>query len=369
MEHSAGAAAAAGSVLGPAGSLLDSAALQPPPKRPRFAEPQKLIPVVFVVATIIFLFVSYIAYHCTYLLQLGVPKDRIDRSMRNRGVIELALFLYFTTLLVICYVRSVLVHPGEIPDGDPQWEYLPQDGPAGDWVPMSLQEMKKTGERRHCKWCGKYKPDRCHHCRVCKSCILKMDHHCPWIYNCVGFANYKFFFLLLLYAVLDCHLIVWTMAESVKRCVDDPATPFLTMFMTFFTETLSLFLAVLTTLFFGFHIWLMLRAMTTIEFCEKSQSRSYDSSVYNLGFYGNARAVLGANPLLWCFPCARPPGDGLNFMSDETRLAKDMESGKGIRRRTHQKTQRAPRRPFGKEPQIAGGYYGGLGHGEPVRPS
>merc|ERR1712032_613624 len=115
-----------------------------------------------------------------------------------------------------------------------------------------------------------------------------------------------------------------------KRCLDDPdATPVTYMFLVFFTETLAFFLAVLVTAFFGFHMWLISRAMTTIEFCEKSvpkkggERRGYENSVYDTGFVGNFRLVLGDNVLLWFFPCARPAGDGLNFMSDETRLTKD----------------------------------------------
>lgn len=40
-----------------------------------------------------------------------------------------------------------------------------------------------------CMKCHKPKPERAHHCRVCNRCVLRMDHHCPWTENCVGYAN------------------------------------------------------------------------------------------------------------------------------------------------------------------------------------
>eukprot|EP00747_Dinoflagellata_sp_TGD_P161723 gnl/TRDRNA2_/TRDRNA2_178511_c0_seq1.p1 gnl/TRDRNA2_/TRDRNA2_178511_c0~~gnl/TRDRNA2_/TRDRNA2_178511_c0_seq1.p1 ORF type:complete len:376 (+),score=82.57 gnl/TRDRNA2_/TRDRNA2_178511_c0_seq1:60-1187(+) len=306
----------------------------PEPKRQRFGEPAKFLPVLFVLTNIFGLYFIYLTLHVLPLVHSALHGEH------NRGVWQLIVFNVVTVLLLICYFRCILTHPGGIPDKDEDesWQYLPQDVKiSGDVAAPSLQETKRSGDRRHCKWCAKYKPDRCHHCRVCRECILKMDHHCPWIYNCVGFRNHKFFFLLLGYSVIDCHFIFWTMLESVKSSVDSQ-TPFMKMFLLLFGETLAAFLGLLVTAFWCFHVWLMSKSMTTIEFCEKSMKKTgYDNSTYNRGPIGNMKAVLGEEMYLWPLPVSQPEGDGLNFVSEDMRLNKDMESGRGLRRKTHQK--------------------------------
>merc|ERR1719163_2099079 len=112
------------------------------------------------------------------------------------------------------------------------------------------------------------------------------------------------------------------MSESVMRSWDIN-TPFIKMFFVLFGETLSLFLGILITAFFTFHIWLMLKAMTTIEFCEKKMPKggkevTDTASVYDLGFVGNIKAVLGSDPLTWFLPIEPDNGDGLHYVTAET---------------------------------------------------
>ena len=58
--------------------------------------------------------------------------------------------------------------------------------------------MKNT--KGWCEKCNDVKPERTHHCSTCKTCSLRLDHHCPWLNNCIGIGNYRFFVQLLFHA-------------------------------------------------------------------------------------------------------------------------------------------------------------------------
>jgi len=318
----------------------------------------KMLPVLFVLATISGLYLIYVIFHCLPLLQLSVPPNQVDDSMRFRGIVECIIFHIITFMLLLCYVRCVLVPPGEVPDHNP-WFY--QENSQVDKQFHMYERKQETGEKRNCRRCKKFKPDRCHHCSVCGRCILKMDHHCPWIYNCVGYGNYKFFFLLLFYVALATQMIFWTMSESMIRAVGENA-PFLTMFFILFGLSMSFFLGNVISLFFAFHVWLMLQAMTTIEFCEKKGVHGNNvgdgwfswGSLFNLGLIGNIQSVLGRNPFCWLIPVA-VEGTGLDYEVDHTHPSatrnydylRAIEAGRGSRKNSSRKLLQPPAQDYG----------------------
>ena len=59
--------------------------------------------------------------------------------------------------------------------------------------------------RKACAACRvEVRPPRSKHCGLCHHCVSKLDHHCPWINNCVGELNMRWFLLFLLMSAVFC---------------------------------------------------------------------------------------------------------------------------------------------------------------------
>ncbi|XP_006765152.1 PREDICTED: palmitoyltransferase ZDHHC3 isoform X2 [Myotis davidii] len=113
------------------------------------------------------------------------------------SIINGILFNLLAFLALASHCRAMLTDPGAVPKGNATKEFI-----------ESLQ-LKPGQVVYKCPKCCSIKPDRAHHCSVCKRCIRKMDHHCPWVNNCVGENNQKYFVLFTMYiALISLHALI-----------------------------------------------------------------------------------------------------------------------------------------------------------------
>ena len=154
------------------------------------------LPVLFVVALIGW---CYVVFTIDILLPY---MNSAQEQLRAYGLGCTIAFNALFALAMICFVRTVYTDPGSIPDS---WIVV-HDAEGNDLMPpvvaqYSAFEVKEDGSRRVCRKSkpSVFKPDRAHYCRVISRCVLKMDHFCPWINNCIGFFNHKFFVLFIFY--------------------------------------------------------------------------------------------------------------------------------------------------------------------------
>uniref|UniRef100_A0ABI7YA62 Palmitoyltransferase n=2 Tax=Felinae TaxID=338152 RepID=A0ABI7YA62_FELCA len=195
------------------------------------------------------------------------------------------------------------------PRGEAHQEVLRR---AAKDLPIYTRTM--SGAIRYCDRCQLIKPDRCHHCSVCDKCILKMDHHCPWVNNCVGFSNYKFFLLFLAYSLLYCLFIAATDLQYFIKFwtngLPDTQAKFHIMFLFFAAAMFSVSLSSL----FGYHCWLVSKNKSTLEAFRSPVFRhGTDKNGFSLGFSKNMRQVFGDEKKYWLLPVFSSLGDGCSF--------------------------------------------------------
>ncbi|KMZ93201.1 hypothetical protein PVMG_04947 [Plasmodium vivax Mauritania I] len=157
-----------------------------------------------------FLFVTFLSafiYACyLYCLQ----NEYLNSYGRTVRIILGAL----SAPLFVCYYWSFLKcslnNPGYV---DTTWEANAEENN----IQIEKRKIRNYTPNKYtiCDKCDfLVRPERAHHCRSCKRCVLKMDHHCPWIGTCVGERNLKFFFLFLSYGLLTTVYIAVTISPK-----------------------------------------------------------------------------------------------------------------------------------------------------------
>ena len=78
---------------------------------------------------------------------------------------------------------------------------------------------------KFCYTCLIYRPKRAVHCSSCDVCVEQMDHHCPFISNCVGHRNYPFFFGFIFSLLIDAIFIFSLSIHDIVRRVNQLMNP------------------------------------------------------------------------------------------------------------------------------------------------
>jgi len=271
-----------------------------------------------VVVLTLLVVVGYTTYVAFYVVPLVTDKDNPPElyywhtdseksNARLRGWIFFAVVTWTVGCISVAHVQCIRVDPGSIPQEKP-WD-IPSDedsNSSDSETRLRLVERSETGDVRTCGRCTKRKPDRTHHCKQCDRCNLKMDHHCNWVANCVGFYNYKYFFQMVFYGALALAVFMGTFWETVVVTVADPDQSAFLSFYIVLSYSLMVMLGVALIGFCIFHFWMISNNYTTIEYCEKRRQKKHtlysQKSPFDLGTYKNFQEALGRNPWFWFLP-------------------------------------------------------------------
>ncbi|PFH38371.1 DHHC zinc finger domain-containing protein [Besnoitia besnoiti] len=198
----------------------------------------------------------------------------------------------------------VLPPPGDAVGGERLREIGSDDGASSAVRARARLRDFHAGYVTKCKQCANaLRPERAHHCSICNKCIMRMDHHCPWVGNCVGFNNYKQFVLFNFYCAMVCTFLAassapWIVNEFLYTgstpCSDTLPTGLWGVFL--ISWVMEITFGLVTLVMFLTHLYYLLINATTIE------AQYASPNPYNVGRMANAEQIFGKFDWSWFFP-------------------------------------------------------------------
>ncbi|XP_022888012.1 probable protein S-acyltransferase 3 [Olea europaea var. sylvestris] len=176
--------------------------------------------------------------------------------------------------------------------------------PSMEWVNGRTPHLKlprtkdvvvngHTVKMKYCDTCLLYRPPRASHCSICNNCVQRFDHHCPWVGQCIGIRNYRFFYMFVSTSTILCiyvFVVSWVNIVNILRRKDK-------LWKAMSGDILSAILIVycfITFWFVGgltvFHFYLISTNQTTYENFRYRYDRK--ENPYNRGTIKNLKEVL-----------------------------------------------------------------------------
>ncbi|KAL1490562.1 hypothetical protein ABEB36_013234 [Hypothenemus hampei] len=211
-------------------------------------------------------------------------------------VIGVFLFLFTMSSLL----RTSLSDPGIIPRAtteeaayvEKQIEVTNSANSPTYRPPPRTKEVVVKGQTiklKYCFTCKLFRPPRASHCSICDNCVDRFDHHCPWVGNCVGRRNYRFFYMFIIslaflavfiFACAVAHLILITKEGKFFDAVKESPASAIVAIICFFSVWSVLGLA-------GFHTYLTTSNQTTNEDIKGSFTSKRGQDSFNPYSEGN----------------------------------------------------------------------------------
>ncbi|KAE8692556.1 putative protein S-acyltransferase 4 [Hibiscus syriacus] len=172
---------------------------------------------------------------------------------------------------------GILPRNSKPPESDEAFE---ETTPSMEWVNGRTPHLKlprtkdvmvngHTVKVKYCDTCLLYRPPRASHCSICNNCVQRFDHHCPWVGQCIGIRNYRFFFMFISTATILClHVFVCSWINLLEKEADSDGNLWKAMSHDVLSVILIVYCFVVVWFVGGltvFHFYLICTNQTTYE--------------------------------------------------------------------------------------------------------